>query len=406
MIIFMLSKIEAAQISTETIGKLFSEYPGERVSMIENLGEAGKESGDYVVYLIKVMQTDTHPMVREKTARVLGSIGDPQAIKVLEKALHDKRPLVRRNAAESLGKIGEPRVAPLLTKMLEKEKNLDVCNSVVRALGELGDPVAVGNLNVILTEWIPEQELKEDIYKYIRSEAATALGNIGDIGAMKSLVTALGDDFYSVRAEASEALIKIGRPVKDIYIPLLKSGDTVLLEKAVNILVRIGESSDEILLTVLIQSDPEEKEYLTNIMRKIGKPAVEMLIRSLGNDEYFNIVSNILSQIGEPALEPLIGLIGHKDKRLKWRAVDILAQIGEPAVAPLILLLYDENRRTSSMAAGALVKIGDAAIEQLIESLKIPKAKNLKRDMLRRITGENPGADYRHWKKWHISINK
>ena len=70
---------------------------------------------------------------------------------------------------------------------------------------------------------------KED--SAVRQRAAQALGDIGDISAIDSLIEALRDEAWQVRWEATESLSKIGRPAVESLIELLKDENADVREK-------------------------------------------------------------------------------------------------------------------------------------------------------------------------------
>ena len=53
-------------------------------------------------------------------------------------------------------------------------------------------------------------EALEDVDDATREEAAKALADLGDPKALDALVSACGDDFWSVRAHAGNGVAKIG----------------------------------------------------------------------------------------------------------------------------------------------------------------------------------------------------
>ena len=84
-------------------------------------------------------------VVRKNAAWALGSIGDPRAVGALNVALKDRDALVRGNAARSLGVIGDSRAVEALVRVLESEDGV-VRKFVAEALGRIGDTGAVDAL--------------------------------------------------------------------------------------------------------------------------------------------------------------------------------------------------------------------------------------------------------------------
>ena len=68
--------------------------------------------------LVRVLQTDGDPEVRQMAAFALGLIGDASAAEPLRAALADPLPLIAGRAAEALGLIGDAASAPAIAKMV------------------------------------------------------------------------------------------------------------------------------------------------------------------------------------------------------------------------------------------------------------------------------------------------
>jgi HEAT repeat protein len=136
--------------------------------------------------------------MRQAAARVLGQIGDRQAIPALIQALQDEDRDVRQAAAEALGQIGDPQAIPALIQALQDEDR-DVRQAAAEALGQIGDPQAIPALIQAL----------QDKEGWVRRAAAQALGEIGDRQAIPDLIQALQDEDSDVRQAAAWALLKL-----------------------------------------------------------------------------------------------------------------------------------------------------------------------------------------------------
>lgn len=198
-------------------------------------------------------------------ARILGKIGDSQAVEPLIAALErgtlrqfygDK--FLRENAVNALGLIGDVRaVTPLIKALNDIEK--DVRTAAEQALKAIGyeqmDAVQLALMASALDDWdellsrgeaVVEplaRALKDKEYR-ARAIAAEALGKIGDVRAIAPLTAALKDSEYKVRAIAVEALGKIGdvRAIEPLTVALNDSEYKVRLA-AEEALERIKSSS-------------------------------------------------------------------------------------------------------------------------------------------------------------------
>jgi len=201
---------------------------------------------------------------------------------------------------------------------------------IAKRYSEIGDERVVEQLI---------QALKDE-NRYVREEAAMALGEIGDKRAVEPLINALKDEDSDVRMEAAEALDQMG----------WKPG--YVTEKAYYLVAK--------------------KEWDEAV--KLGEPAVEPLINAL-KDEASSVrweAAGALGEIGdERAVEPLINALKDEDSDVRWKAAEALVKIGEPAVEPLIHALKDEDSDVRAAAAMALGKIGDErAVVPLTEALE------------------------------------
>ncbi|MEO8392556.1 MAG: HEAT repeat domain-containing protein [Chloroflexota bacterium] len=151
-------------------------------------------SEQVVNVLIDLLQDpDVRPRVN--AAQSLGEIGDKAAILPLLHAVDDRSDLVGRAAIRALGDIKDPSVVDLLVNRLSVEENRLRKQSILYALGELGNPQAARPL---LDLFLQPQESEK-----MRDSAALALTFLGDEGR-KALRTALteGDAFAQQFAKA------------------------------------------------------------------------------------------------------------------------------------------------------------------------------------------------------------
>jgi len=175
--------------------------------------------------------------------------------------------------------------------------------------------------------------------------AAEALGEIGDSGAVESLVTALkNDEISGVRWKAAVALAKIGTPAVAALIGALGHHDDDVRWKAA---IALGE---------------------------IGDPgAINPLLTLLCDDDRFvkSRAAYALSMIGEPAVDPLICALREGDGNLRWGAAIALGKIQNPrAIVPLIRALADKYENVRAESASSLATMGKPALGPLLQFLK------------------------------------
>ena len=246
-----------------------------------------------------------------------------------------------------------------LVKTLHSGCNLDVLREAEKALGDIGDKLAVEPLIHAL----------KDKDSSVRYEAAKALGKIKATRAVKPLIHALKDGDADVRRSSVTALINIGEPAVKALVHALKDGDSVVRSQATEALENLGWKPAD---------DWERSYYLIakkewNELARFGEPAVEALIQAL-KDEDSDIrsgVADALSVIRDrKAVEPLILALDDESWEVRRAAVMALGVIGDArAVEPLIWALNDEYWNVNRKAEKALAMIGEPAVELLIRTL-------------------------------------
>lgn len=277
--------------------------------------------------------------VRCEATKALAEIKDVRAEEPLIQALKDEDRYVRIEATKALGEIRDPMAVEPLIQAL-KDKDSSVRGAVTKALGEIKDPGAVESLIQALED--------ENIVN--RGYAMEALGNIGDARAVAPLIKNIERD------EASNALVKIGKPAVEPLTQALKDKNASVRKRAATILGSIG-----------------------------NRKAVEPLIKTLNDDDVFVrcTVAMNLGKIGdERAVEQLIHALKDEDGRVRWDSAQALERIGEPAVEALNQALKDENERVRKAAKEILEKIEKSKTEKQKETVTLKlKSGRLLRDL-------------------------
>ena len=168
----------------------------------------------------------------------IGKLKNSNAVPTLINALGSENPVVRSTAAISLGRIGDKSSVNALIKKVDDE-DIEVCESVIKALGEIGAPECDTTLIRILRtgkEWsirvvaaqslgkLPATTILSPIMKSLRDVdwevryfAAFALGELGDRRAFKALkYTGEEDTNTEVKEAARIAVAKIREKNPDV----------------------------------------------------------------------------------------------------------------------------------------------------------------------------------------------
>lgn len=210
-----------------------------------------------------------------------------------------------------------------------------------------------------------------------RSDAAQALGKLGDARAVQPLITALQRDKNSVvRGFAAEALGKIGDKlaVEPLIFALRDESGSVPIFAA-QALGRIGDTrAVEPLLPLLDSYYIDTRSTVAEALGKIGDVrAVELLIRALrirdGQESEIRwSATEALVRIGRPAVNSLISTLRVAGTEMRRQVVEILGKIGDMReVEPLVAALLDEDMKVRELAAQALGEIGDENILPVLE---------------------------------------
>ncbi len=223
-----------------------------RLRAADELGLLGQVAGDAIPALVAALDDDYEPVALNAAYALAGMGGEaiapltdvlrtsfqtgglskdaarnaayaltalgPVAVPALAGLLSHESELARGYAAYALGEIGPAArpVAPALTKLANDESEW-VRRNMVEALGTIGEPADV--LVATLA-----QALNNDADDQVRFTAGLSLARLGAnaAGAMPALKCSLKDENRYVRANAVDALNRIGTPeAKDILIHYL-----------------------------------------------------------------------------------------------------------------------------------------------------------------------------------------
>lgn len=261
-----------------------------------------------------------------------------------------------------------------LLKALNHKKS-DVRYEAVKALGNIGDPIAVDNIILVLND--------NDFC--VREEVIVSLGMIGDEKAIYPLIQKLNE-----------------APFKDIIIDTLtKFNHTVVIRHLINVLgnpslwegvletlTLFGSASFEVLVQDLSAQDARVRRAITKVLGYLGDMraadflvslfkddndqvrleatmALDMLSWEPKNDlekvQYLFIKEqwNELVKVGPLALDILISALRNTKKTIRENACRSLGEIRDPrAIEPLVEMLRDEKQDMRLEAIIGLEKLG------------------------------------------------
>lgn len=252
----------------------------------------GCSKTDEVEILIQKLK-DEDPSVQTKAAKALGDIKDARAVEPLIAALKDNNWHVRLGVAKALGDIKDAHaVEPLIAALKDKESA--VRREVVEALGEIKDARAVG----------PSIAALKDKDQNVRWWASVTLGKIGTPAVEPLIVTLKNDEDWNARWWATVALGKIGASAVEPLIVAIRDKVSYIREEAAKALGEIKDvRASETLITAFKQEDLEivAGAYLFFIRK--AEPGTETVLIEALNKNGTKEMAQDFSHCGNNRLE-------------------------------------------------------------------------------------------------------
>lgn len=154
--------------------------------------------------LLKLLDPAVAVLYRRNAAKALASIASWKVVPELADRLEtDPDRGVRQSLVRALGRLGDDRALAALLKTLQ-DRDLQVCQEAALALSRFNSPAAYDALLEALNS-----KGGRDTWQ-IRRLAAYALGKLGDRRAVPALVASLRDESDLVVPAAAEALGELG----------------------------------------------------------------------------------------------------------------------------------------------------------------------------------------------------
>jgi len=355
--------VPGADITLEPlVSALSDEDEYVRKTAAESLGEIGSETAAKT--LINKLNDKSH-FVRLEAARSLGMIKVRKAATPLLFALGDENHFVRKEAANALGQLESGKVLEQLIYAFKSGDRLKR-QGAVRALGQTNLDGISERISDRVFDFLDSALNDED--KFVRKEAAKALGNISESRserAFESLINALDNEDSEVRRLAADSLefFNSEEAVPQL-INALKSEDAIVRRSAAKSLGQIGSKKAlKPLIDVLnFDNDGCVREEAARALGKLkSKKAIEPLIDALmdeNNEGRWGAAEALGRLKAENAVDNLIIALEDADEFTRLAAAKALGRIkSKKAIEPLISTLHDWNRFVKAEAAGALSEI-------------------------------------------------
>jgi len=338
-----------------------------RPERIESLEEKIRGKGPSAVPSLIDALRHQRPQYRSYRASVLKLLGEIGGTAVVDPLISELRSAQNGfvQASESLVQVGEPAVEPLL--VLLRDENPAVASQAATALGAIGDVRAVEPLLDSLS--------REQLW------AIAPLGELGDKRAVEPLYKRFQDEKRSAHHR-----FLIARP-------LAKLGDSRVFDFLVEHLQAATNRQGEI-----IPSDPLNHELIVFSLgdlrdARAAAPLVDALrahnVRpefgepnggggggggggTLGPDLFPQFVAEAFGKIFQESIAPIVPYLGDDNALVRAAIAQALGASQDNGAADhLVRLLSDSNSRVKQNAFRALCKSG-RALEPVIQSLNDP----------------------------------
>jgi HEAT repeat protein len=256
---------------------------------------------------------------------------------------------VRATCAHWLRMMADPRSYDVFLAALT-DAQVDVRTEAALALGDLGDTRAVEPLTAALAAAGPLTGVSRTYLGLTpRAACASALGDLMDPRAVMPLISALVDADSDVRRQAALSLGQLG-----------------------------DARAVEPLIAALADESPPVREAAAAALGDLKDTrAVEPLAAALGDADkrLKTVIAEALGALSDPrAIDALVGLLTDADATVRRNATLSLGLLGDPrATGVLIEALTGGSPTTRSAAAVGLGRIGGRrAVEALTRALNDP----------------------------------
>jgi len=161
------------------------------------------------------------------------------------------------------------------------------------------------------------------------------------------------------------------------YLKQLESSDVTVRSDAAHALGKLGDEAAVAGLARALQ-DPDEYVRKSAVMalRRISGPAAGEALRQALSDRSEQVVLQAVNGLRDirdkGAVEPLIRVLARRERSLQLAATEALIRIGPDGVGPLMAVFEDKvlRRKIGTQVMKILVEIGPRAIDALLAALQ------------------------------------
>ena len=327
--------------------------------LLAELDPSSEQATDAVPVLLAALRNpETDTALRERSAAMLGRIGEPargavvELVELLERARLTLSPASSNEQSKSddetsywvmksLGRFGNVAAdaVPALSRVLISSASTSKMR--VLAADTLGQIRTAASIDVLTTELMKPQRISDYGSTVLRQTIIDSLALAGPlaVGAIPALARALEDENADIRRKACDTLGALG--------PRAEGGMDSLFERLV------------------LDEDAAVKDAAANALAQVGRPAVAMLVDLLerGGPDLQWRAAQALGQTGAAAksvLPKLKQAFGNPSMQVCIEAVDAVWKItrdSNAVASALVEILSEDDRQVRRRAAGLLVEL-------------------------------------------------
>ena len=377
------------------------------------IGRVGLPDG--VPALVRLLQTDTDPEVRQMAAFGLGLIGDQSAVEPLRAAVADPLPIVAGRAAEALGLLNDTASAPAIGQMVAAHVGAagavppDDARSAVNGAADAFRLGVYALARLKSYDALASSVLSPDGQPRVHWwPVAYALQRIEDKRALPALLTLARSESAYARAFAVKGLGALRDPsAVPVLLPLLdaSASSTAPGLEAIRAMGRIGDERGEPPLTKLLYTrglDPTVRaETLLALGDSAAAVSVDAFVDFLGDpsptvrlaalqgfakrdddtfltvlsgldpDPHWSVRAGLATILGgkdpERSLLRLMPMLEDSDSRVVPAVLTSLTKLKAPGVAKILMdhLVKDDV----AIRAAAASNLGELKPEGSVEAL-------------------------------------
>ncbi len=232
----------------------------------------------------------------------------------------------------------------------------------------------------------------------VRSDAAHALGKLGDESAVPALARALQDSDEYVRKSAVVALRRIGGPAaaEALRAALADRSEQVVLQATNGLRDIRDRGAVEALIRVLARRERSLQLAATEALTRIGPDAVgpllatcddKVLRRKIGPQ-----VMKILVEVGPRAVEALLEAVGQDSQVVRATAISILGRVGDQRIVRPLVDLFLRDPRMQEAVVATLSRLEERGVMEGGEGAHVEREVSPTRMVLEAFGGR-PRAD-------------